>query len=201
MNAQSSEPSWSDYYRKVENRAPRDLFIQAVELFPTPGIAIDLGCGGGIETRELLRRGWQVIAIDEEPKAFEFLTSKVPPPQRDRLTTYCSAFADLTFPSADFIWAGLSLPFCAPGLFPGVWEQMTMALRPGGRFAGDLFGVNHAWNSKTDMTFLNMEQVQGYLQSFEIELLTESEEERQTAFEGVQHWHGFAIIARKTNLP
>ena len=57
--------------------------------------------------------------------------------------------------------------------------------------------MQHAWRARDDLTFMSLHQVQAYLHDFEIELLRESEEERPTAFEGMQHWHGFDIIARK----
>ena len=163
-------------------------------------MAIDLGCGGGVETRELLRRGWHVIALDQEAAALDSTLGQAPPETRDRLTTQRAAFRSVLLPPADLIWAGLSLPFCHPEDFPRLWEQISTALRGGGRFAGDLFGVQHAWRDDTDKTFVTTEQVQSLLQSFEVELLSESEEERQTAFRGMQHWHGFAIIARKPAL-
>lgn len=197
MTEPANEPSWSEYYRRVAARPPRPLLIQAAELFPTPGLAIDLGSGGGIETRELLRRGWEVVAVDQEPAAFEYLTPLIAPEDRARFTPLIAPFATLTLPAADLIWAGLSVPFCHPDHFDRLWHTITGTLRPGGRFAGDLFGVRHAWRNNVDLTFLSREQVEGYLQPYAIELLEESEELRPTAFQGMQPWHGFAVIARK----
>lgn len=47
------------------------------------GHAIDLGCGGGIETALLLKSGWKVLAIDKEPNAIarvETLKAELPSP-------------------------------------------------------------------------------------------------------------------------
>jgi SAM-dependent methyltransferase len=200
MTASQSKTSWSQYYQKVATRPPRQLLLQAVERFPSPGTAIDLGCGGGTETRELLHRGWQVIAIDQEAAAFDHLLAHITPLMQPRLTTLCSPFAHVTLPPADLLWAGLSLPFCPPSYFPHLWTQIEDCLRPDGRFAGDLFGVHHVWHDNHDLTFVTREQVEMLLHNFVIEQLEESEEERQTAFEGMQHWHGFAIIARKLGV-
>jgi tellurite methyltransferase len=197
MDRSASEPSWSEYYQKVGQRMPRSLLIQAAECFAAPGLAIDLGCGGGIETCELLRRGWRVVAIDQEPAALEAARERAPAEARDRLATSCAAFAELDLPAADLIWSGLSLPFCHPDHFARLWERIVAALRPGGRFAGDLFATRHAWRERADLTFVDAEQVRAMLQPFEVELLSEVEEERETAFQGRQHWHGFDIIARK----
>jgi hypothetical protein len=75
--------------------------------------------------------------------------------------------------------------------------MIVAALRPGGRLACDLFGVRHAWRDRAGMTFVTREVVMELLQPCEFELLAEVEEERETAFQGRQHWHGLDIIARK----
>jgi tellurite methyltransferase len=189
--------NWPDYYQKVGQRSPRDLFLKALARFPSPGLAVDLGCGAGVETRELLRRGWQVVAVDQEAAAFEYLLERVPPEQRPRLTTCCESFSTMTLPKADFLWAGLSLPFCPPEQFPGLWQNLTKALGSGGYVAGDLFGVRHAWREDKELTFVTEEQLRRLLQAYEIEHLVEAEEARPTAFQGMQPWHGFELIARK----
>ena len=135
MAAPASDRSWSDYYQQVAQRPVRDLLLQAVELFASPGVAIDLGCGGGIETRELLRRGWHVVAVDQEAAALDTTFGQAPPEARDLLTTECATFRSVLLPAADLIWAGLSLPFCHPDHFGRLWEQISTALREGGRFA------------------------------------------------------------------
>jgi SAM-dependent methyltransferase len=196
MDRSASEPSWSEYYQKVGHRPPRSLLIQAAERFPAPGLAIDLGCGGGIETSELLRRGWHVVAIDQEPAAIEATLARVPAEARDRLTTRCAGFTEVPLPPADLIWSGLSLPFCPPEHFPLLAQKIIAALRPGGRLACDLFGIRHAWRDRAGRTFVTRELVTALLQPCEFELLSEVEEERETAFQGRQHWHGFDIIAR-----
>lgn len=201
MDRSAPEPSWSDYYQKTGQRQPRALLIQAAERFPAPGLAIDLGCGAGIETGELLRRGWRVLAIDQQPAAIEATLAHVPADARDRLTTRLAGFDEAELPPADLIWSGLSLPFCPPERFPDLMRRIVAALRPGGRLACDLFGERHAWRERAGMTFVTREEVERLLQPCEFELFSEAEEERETAFQGRQHWHGFDIIARARPLP
>jgi trans-aconitate methyltransferase len=38
--------------------------------------AVDLGCGAGRDTAELLRRGWRVLAIDAEAEAIRRLLER-----------------------------------------------------------------------------------------------------------------------------
>ena len=57
---------WVGYYDGQGEREPRPLLVDALDRFESEGrtgLAVDLGCGQGIETAELLRRGWGVVAI------------------------------------------------------------------------------------------------------------------------------------------
>jgi SAM-dependent methyltransferase len=197
----SAEQRWGDYYQATARRPPRELYRLAVELFdPAEAgarLAVDLGCGSGIETVDLLLRGWEVIAIDKEPQAIEQLHQRVPPAHRARLAASVDSFENVKLPAADFVWAGLSLPFCPPPEFPGVWDKIQMALKPGGRFAGDLFGPRHAWAGQSELTFLSREQVTRLCADLVLEHFAEEEGDRPTALDGMQHWHGFALVARK----
>jgi SAM-dependent methyltransferase len=192
--------SWDDYYKATSGRPPWPLLIDAASRFDSPGFAIDLGCGAGVESLELLARGWRVLAIDNQPKAIEQLLARVPSEFRDRLETQVMSFEEMELPKADLVWAGLSLSFCPPEHFGRAWAEVVDALKPGGRFAGDVFGDRHApliWSTNSEMTFLSADRVKDMLQHLEIEALVEKEEEARTAFQGIQHLHAFFVIARK----
>jgi len=70
MSANNEDDHWAEYYRKVGRREPRALFRELMQLVEANalgvqrGQAIDLGCGDGTETLDLLAAGWRVLAID-----------------------------------------------------------------------------------------------------------------------------------------
>ncbi len=97
----------------------------------------------------------------------------------------------------DFIWAGLSLPFCSPDKFHGLWNKIVNALNPGGYFAGDFFGPNHVWSENAEMTFLTKDQIHTLFKPLNIEYFIEEEGIRRTALMGMQHCHTFSVIAGK----
>ena len=62
---------WSRYYAAA-GQDPRETLLAALERFDAEGragLAVDLGCGTGRDTFELLRRGWRVLAIDAQSEA------------------------------------------------------------------------------------------------------------------------------------
>ena len=54
---------WTRYYDAAGDD-PRHTMLDALVRFDEPGFAVDLGCGTGRDTFELLRRGWRVLGTN-----------------------------------------------------------------------------------------------------------------------------------------
>jgi SAM-dependent methyltransferase len=194
--------SWEEYYVATAGRPARSLFLEATELLPTRStgdhslIAIDLGCGDGTETRSLLARGWTVVAVDAAPEAIALLRAAVTSEEATRLTAHVAAFHEPELPDADFVYAGLSLPFCSPHDFDETWARIERALRPQGIFAGHFFGPRDSWAGTPDMTFHTRQELDGLLAGFDVRVLREQDEDGR-AVSGPKHWHVFSVIASK----
>jgi SAM-dependent methyltransferase len=185
---------WSQYYDAVGGE-PRPTLLEAVERFSAPGTAVDLGCGTGRDTFELLRRGWQVMAIDSEAEAIQRLRATTG--DDARLATQVAAYEDAALPECDLVNASWSLPFCRPELFDVVWARTVDSLRPDGRFAGQLFGDRDEWSTETDMTFHTRARAEALFGEFELERFDEEDEDGETVLKKPKHWHVFHVIARK----
>ena len=185
---------WTRYY-DASGDEPRDTLLAAAEAFPVPGLAVDLGCGTGRDTVELLRRGWHVVAVDSEREAIERLRARSG--ADDRLETQVARYEEAALPSCDLVNASWSLPFCPPAVFEVVWARIVDVLRPGGRFCGQLFGERDEWGRETDMTFQTLEEAEALLRDFEPERFDEVDEDGTTALGTPKHWHVFNIVARK----
>lgn len=201
MTDLNSADRWLQYYDAMEGKPPRDTLLLALDQFQkessSAGFAIDLGCGEGRDTVELLRRGWQVLAIDATPDGIARLLNRPNLPNPEYLKTQVSRFEAVELPEADLINASFCLPFCPPDAFPKLWQQIVNVLRPRGRFAGQLFGDRDAWAANLALTHHTRQQVETLLQPFEIEQLTEVEEDGKTALNEPKHWHLFHIVGRK----
>lgn len=190
--------NWDEYYQKIQGRVPRQLLLDALEKYPADASlhAIDLGCGDGTETAFLLSQGWSVLAVDAEEAGIKRLLDKVPAEGQVRLQTQVAVFEEIVLPSTDLIHASYSLPFCHPNHFPAMWEKITNAIKPGGRFAGQFFGVHDSWADSEGMTFHTEEQVRAMLNDLEVEYFHEQDEDGQAA-SGPKHWHVFTVIAKR----
>ena len=197
--SKSVDRDWAAYYRANVGRAPRDWLQVALDLCGPAGEitrrAVDLGCGDGTETLALLDAGWRVLAVDRQPEAIRWVRERTPAGQASRLELQNAPFESATLGAADLIYAYASLPFSLPADFPATWQKVRAALNPGGRFAGQIFGVRDEWAEDTRMTFLTVEQARALLEGLEIERFDEFDGQGNS-FLGSKHWHYFNIVAR-----
>lgn len=199
--ASGCDRNWSAYYQAVAGRPPRETLLTALKQFEQeglpPALAVDLGCGDGRDTVELLRREWRVLGIDGEAEAIDRLLKR-PDLNSERLETRLERFENLTLPaSVDLINASFSLPFCPPKHFPGLWQKIETALRPGGRFCGQLLGDWDTWAREPHISFLTRHQVEELLRPFDLEFFAEEAHPGQTALGQTKFWHLYQIVARK----
>ncbi len=187
-----AEPTWSDYYAANEGRAPRDQLLEVLGRFAEPGNAVDLGCGAGIDTLAMLDRGWRVLAVDAEAEAIDRVRHRAG--ERPGLETRIWPMEEVELPSADLVWASYSLFFCDPARFADVWARIRAAVRPGGRFAGELLGERDTWASRDDGTSMTRTQAEALFEGWTVERFEEEENDGE-ACSGPKHWHLFHVIA------
>jgi SAM-dependent methyltransferase len=197
---------WPAYYAAMVGKPARETLTAALAAFEregsAPGFAVDLGCGEGRDSLELLRRGWRVLAIDSHPDAFDLMVPRVPAAQRPRLETLLARFESARWPAADLVNASYALPFCDPGAFPAVWARITRSLRPSGRFAGQLFGDRHTWASLPDRSHHSEAEARALLRGLEVEEFRVEEKDDAGADGRPIHWHVYHIVARNPgNVP
>lgn len=162
-----------------------------------PGVAIDLGCGSGVDAISLLLDGWYVIAIDNDQATLEAFEKSVPQPLKKNLKLVATSFVDIKLPTSLLINASFSLPFCHPDRFVDVWSGITKSLLPGGIFAGHFFGPNDSWAIKKEMTFHERSQLLTLFEGFAIESFDEIDKVGTTLAGNEKHWHVFHVVLRK----
>jgi SAM-dependent methyltransferase len=190
---------WTGYYDAQEGREPRELLtevLRASDAEGRVGSAVDIGCGDGTDSLALLERGWNVLSIDAEDNAIRRLRARLAGDVAARSTTVVSPMEAVDLPPADLVFASFSLPFCPPEAFPDLWARIRASLRPGGCFAGELFGDRDTWASDPAMTFQDEDAARSLFDGLEVESFVEEEEDGES-FDGPKHWHVFHVIARR----
>ena len=195
-------PDWPNFYSVTEGRPPRRTLLQALELLERegpPGFAVDLGCGAGRDTLELLRRGWRVLAIDGEPEALSRLEGHEGLENPALLEMRLARFEDpdLTLPPCDLVNASFSLPFCPAPVFARLWQQIRQALRPGGCFAGHLLGPRDSWANRDGTTAVEERDLDALCAGLQILSREDVEEDSTTERGKAKHWHVYHLVLRK----
>jgi SAM-dependent methyltransferase len=130
-----------------ENHSVNSVFQKALSLSEESGgdlIAVDLGCGGGCLTSELLKRGWKVTALDSSVESvmhlFEHVELSLDANQIDDLLSLrCEDMEGFEFPKdISLITAQNSFSFTDPSRFLGLWNRIHGSLKPGGYVAGNV---------------------------------------------------------------
>lgn len=208
-----SQPKWSttyekNYYKNTATWPAESLTIQAVEKIPfQEGTrALDLGSGSGRDTTVLVDKGLHVTAVDCTPEAISYMEAlKEKRGLTDaKLTIKQSTFADFPFEEKNYgvVIASYSLPFEPPETFNRTFSRMKNSMYEGGRFAGQLFGINHTWNKEGDekrkwMTFHSEEEARALFSDMKLIYFKEVNENRPGGENIMRQWHYFDIIAQK----
>ncbi len=193
---------WARYYAVTVERPAWLTVRRAIELFaaepqPHPRSAVDMGCGAGRDTRELLGAGWRVLAIDREDAAIASVEAATAAHLRVALEVRVADLADVDVPPCDLVNASLSLPFLTPVAFRDTWQRILAALPIGGRFTAMLFGDRDESASDPSMTCLPPAEIRAGLASFEIEHWDDREEDSETALGEPHHLHLVEFVARR----
>src|SRR5258708_12071906 len=151
---------WERFYTFTKDRPPWPRLVKAVSLLAHKEYALDLGYGAGQDTRYLLGQGLYVTAVDADRHAIARLVD-VP---QDRLRAVQSSFEEFRFETYDLINAQFALPFVPKEHFNEVFGRVKRALKPGGIFVGQFFGLHDEGNTAgRPITFLTREHAEELL--------------------------------------
>ncbi|NNM83952.1 class I SAM-dependent methyltransferase [Candidatus Parcubacteria bacterium] len=186
--------SFTKYLITTSGRKQSALLEEALGYVKDGHFALDLGAGALNETKYLLSKGYTVDAVDSEPSFVDFGKNLA-------ANLIVSTFDTLDFPVGkyDLVNARYALPFNPPETFNAMFTRLATALKSGGIFIGQLFGLEDSWSDNKEMTFHTKTQVEALLDvnGLTILRLEEIKKEGKTALQGGKFWHVFDIIAKK----
>jgi demethylmenaquinone methyltransferase/2-methoxy-6-polyprenyl-1,4-benzoquinol methylase len=117
--------------RRVSGAPPHELISALVDEFAPSGAVLELACGTGVFTRELVRHGGAVTAVDGSTQMLERNRREV----GDSNVSYVHADIFEWQPDRqyDSVFFGFWLSHVPPSLFDEFWARVRSCLRPGGR--------------------------------------------------------------------
>jgi SAM-dependent methyltransferase len=120
-----------------------------IRTFEGKGVALDLGCGVGLSSIALIKKGWTVYALDKHKEVLDIFKSRISEvkaqlkPEEPALGKYAIINKDITDMSLkenllDLVLAEDVLPYLSPDSLIPTIKKIYKALLPGGVFIGTL---------------------------------------------------------------
>jgi len=110
-------------------KAPSTRLVGFLAMLPEAGSILELGCGAGNHSREMLARGFSVRATDGSPEMAEIASQRLGHPVEAML------FHELDAREAyDGVWASACLLHVPRDELGGILARIHRALKPGGLF-------------------------------------------------------------------
>lgn len=193
---------FATYHEAAGSGPPRPTLLAALDGFGpvapgSPPLAVDLGCGTGRDTLELLRRGWRVLAVDSDPQALAALQARAAASGLPAPGLLAERLESVALPPCSLVNASFCLFLCAPEAFGATWQRLREALLPGGRLACQLLGPRDDWAGREGIGFHDRREVEALLAGLEVELLEEEESEAVTPRGRRKRWHLWHVVARR----
>lgn len=151
-----------DFLAKTRQKPPARLLT---DWFPRldihGGVALDLGCGAGAEAEYLAKNGMMVDAIDKSETAAKYARERCQGLTVDVVQGDFREFA-LRPEYYSLAVAINSLPFVEKEACRTLLASVQAALKTGGAVILGVFGPEHAWASRTDMSFWTLDEFRSF---------------------------------------
>ena len=110
------------------------VYARFEPLLPAGAVILDLGCGGGRDTRHFASAGHRVIAMDPCPALLDEARRRTPPEVGDRICYVVGAAPGLPFANSTVsaIWASASLLHLPRPTMPETLAECRRIMLPGG---------------------------------------------------------------------
>lgn len=118
------------YYERTRNVKAHNNVEKFISFNIEPGKAIDLGCGAGRDTIELLKNNWEVTSIDRE-NTKGIIEEQLNENELKNFKFMQSDFEELQLEKNNLVVANFSLPFCNKSHFMNFYNQINESLEKG----------------------------------------------------------------------
>ena len=119
--------------RRVRGYCGPEVVRTVVDEFAPTGDVLELACGTGIYTIELVRHATSLTAVDASPRMLEINRDRVRSPKVDYV--HADVFSWQPDRTYDAVFFGFWLSHVPPTLFDRFWALVRRCLAPGGRVA------------------------------------------------------------------
>lgn len=191
---------WEDtkFLEATKGREPIGFLVETVKLLGNQkGLALDLGCGAGVDAKFLADNGFQVTAIDKSRLSVDQTRRTC---QNLPVNIVQGGIADYHIDPETYvlIMAWNAIPFVAKDKAIQVLKSIEIGLKPGGLFVFGLFGPEDDWaKTHPEMSFFTTDEIKMILGEMNFLKLLEVKQEGSGAVGKTKFWHKIQGILQK----
>lgn len=190
----------ADFLSSAKGKMPTKLLTDWVpKLGLTGGFALDLGCGTGAEAEWLAKQGFTVDAIDKSEAMIAAARVRCDGLKVNTIAGDFTAF-NLECDRYSLATAINSLPFVAKEKCRMLLEDVKESIKPGGAVVLAVYGTEHSWASRTDMSFWTLQEFADVWADFNVLALDEFKGPWPLMSGEEVFQHRIHIVAKKPNL-
>lgn len=161
------------------------------KLLSDGGRVLDLGCGEGVDAKELALLGHTIDVVEVSPQhlvSLEKLAKEFP------ITVHAVSIEKFAIQKDTYalVIANNSLPFLSnKNVVQEILRESVAGLVTGGVLYFTLFGPKDAWSSKESMSFFEYNEIVSFIQTLPVQIYNRSTEEGygKTMKGDIKYWH------------
>lgn len=187
----------SDFLTQTKTKPPARLLT---DWFPRlelhGGIALDLGCGSGAEAEFLAKNGFMVDAIDKSETAAKAAKERC---QGLTVDVIQGDFREFKLRPEYYALAIAinSLPFVKKDDVRALLKDVQASIKPDGAVMLSVFGPEHAWAKREDMSFWTLDEYRDFWSGWKILAMNEFKGISPLASGAEIFQHRIHLIAKK----
>jgi 2-polyprenyl-3-methyl-5-hydroxy-6-metoxy-1,4-benzoquinol methylase len=187
----------ADVLAKIRQKPPARMLT---DWFPRleihGGVALDLGCGAGAEAEYLAQNGMMVDAIDKSETVAKAAKERC---QGLTVDVIQGDFREFQLRPDYYTLAVAinSLPFVPKADCVTLLKSVQASIRPGGAVILAVFGPEHAWSNRADMSFWTLDEFKELWASWEVIAMNEFKGISPLASGSEIFQHRIQVVARK----
>jgi len=192
---------WHRFIEATKNRKPVGFLIEAVErLSSAGGLALDLGCGAGVDAKYLAENGFLVEAVDLDKNSI-IQTRNICRGLPVKIIQKDIFDYNVKIDNYSLIISWNTLSFLDKEKAKNVLINIQEGLKTDGLFVFGLFGPEDDWAEKhSEMSFWTAEELKEILSRMEFVKILEEKQKKPGATGEIKFWHLIQGIAKKNEV-
>lgn len=190
--------NWKNFVQNTKDRKAHKLLTDSLEALGIPkGVALDIGCGPGVDAKYLAEQGFTVEAIDSSEDSVKQTRELC---KNLNVTVFQESINDFAIEAEKYslIFSWNALPYLQKTEAENVLRKSYAGLTKNGALIFTVFGSEDDWvKNKEAESFFTLEEVKNIFAGAEIVKAEEIKEGKTMPDGKTKFWHLLKFVIKK----